>query len=468
MRKNDGVRMITRRDLVRGALGAAGFYALPASGHRELAAADLVRARAIATDSLASDDFVDSALRAERWLRSVRVQTSDGVVWPADPDQPRSVTTSLYTGTTGVVLFLLELHHATGDARVLEEARAGADALIASLRNGAAGADSGLYTGSAGTAFVLSETWRVTQDVRFRDAARRAVDNLLSSAQPAGRGVEWNVSSDIISGGAGIALFLVHAKDALGTDGLEVAVRAGHRLVELGQPSHGGLKWAISPAMTNLYPNFSHGAAGVGYALATLHEATGESAFLDAALHAAHYLDQVADRTDGCKVFHHEPGGESLYYLSWCHGGAGTSRLFHRLGRVTGDATWDERIHCYARGILAMGAPEHRSPGYWNNISQCCGNAGVGEYFFALDRLHPGRGYGEVGRRAAVDVRLRATESGTGLRWVQAEHRVQPDNLIAQTGFMQGAAGVGILFLHADAHARGRLPAITLPDSPFA
>jgi len=465
----DERKPISRRELLRGALGAAGLAAVPGSlagqsrGERPAPApstqASSVRVR--------SDDFLDSAIRSERWIRSVRMENADGVVWPADPAQSRSVTPSLYTGTTGVVMFLTELYHATGDANIIAEARRGADALIAATAVGTA-ADGGLYTGAAGTAFVLAEVWRATDDTRYRDAARVLVDRLLTGTRTAGRGVEWNDSSDIISGSAGIALFLLYAKDRLGVDGLDVAARAGHRLIELGQPSHGGLKWAISPSFGTLYPNFSHGAAGVGYALGTLHEATGEKAFLDAALQAAHYLDQVADRTDGCKVFHHEPGGESLYYLSWCHGGPGTSRLFHRLGRITGDNGWNDRIHCYARGVIAMGAPEQRSPGYWNNISQCCGNAGVGEFFFALDRLHPDRGYGEVGRRAAADVRLRASEAGTGLRWIQAEHRVQPENLVAQTGFMQGAAGIGSLFLHAEAHTRGQPPAIVLPDSPFA
>jgi hypothetical protein len=44
---------------------------------------------------------------------------------------------------------------------------------------------------------------------------------------------------------------------------------------------------------------------------------------------------------------------------------------------------------------------------------------------------------------------------------------VRPDLLVAQTGFMQGAAGVGTFLLHLDAHGRGREPRIVLPDSPF-
>ena len=53
------------------------------------------------------------------------------------------------------------------------------------------------------------------------------------------------------------------------------------------------------------------------------------------------------------------------------------------------------------------------------------------------------------------------------MRWVQAEHRVRPELLVAQTGYMQGAAGIGIWLLHLDAFDRGKKSWIRLPDSPF-
>jgi len=53
------------------------------------------------------------------------------------------------------------------------------------------------------------------------------------------------------------------------------------------------------------------------------------------------------------------------------------------------------------------------------------------------------------------------------VRWIQAEHRVKPELLVAQTGYMQGAAGIGMLFLHLDALERGRKASIVFPDSPF-
>jgi lantibiotic modifying enzyme len=207
----------------------------------------------------------------------------------------------------------------------------------------------------------------------------------------------------------------------------------------------------------------------VSYFLATLYGVTRERAFLDAALAGARYLQTIAN-TDGggFKVLHHEPGGEDLFYLAWCHGPAGTSRLFYRLAEVTQDDRWLDLVHRGARAILDSGVPEQRTPGFWNNISQCCGNAGVGEYFVTLQRIMPDPAYQTMIRRVVDDTLRRATREGDDIKWTQAENRVQPDFLVAQTGFMQGAAGVGTLFLHIDAlaHASKRA-AIVWPDSPF-
>ena len=54
-----------------------------------------------------------------------------------------------------------------------------------------------------------------------------------------------------------------------------------------------------------------------------------------------------------------------------------------------------------------------------------------------------------------------------GIRWPHAEHRTRPAEVAAQTGWMQGAAGIGAWFLHLDAFERGAAPPIRLPDSPF-
>jgi lantibiotic modifying enzyme len=420
--------------------------------------------------ALAAKTDLEVALAAARWIRASRIEVSDGVVWPADPRDPKTVGLDLYNGFPGVILFHLELFHATGDHAWLDEAKAGADALAARLPELDGAKAAGLYDGLAGAAFVLEETHRASGDGRYRDAAKSAIAMIHAQAQKTANGASWSGASaanDVISGTAGIGLFLLWADRTIGDPASRtLALLAGRHLLDAGTPSNGGMKWNVSPDTKNLYPNFSHGTAGVAFFLATLLQATGDRSFMAAALSGARYLESVANtERGGFKVFHHEPGGEQLYYLSWCHGPAGTARLFHRLAQVTQRPRWEQLVKEAAKATIDSGVPEQQSAGYWNNISQCCGNCGVGEFFIALQSRSPDPAYARMIDRVRTNTLARATEVHDGLEWVQAENRVSPQAVVAQTGYMQGAAGVGAFYLHADALVKGRKRAIEWPDS---
>jgi hypothetical protein len=58
--------------------------------------------------------YLEAALKAESWISQTAISTSDGLTWPADPQNPESGNSTLYAGTPGVVLFYLELHAVTG------------------------------------------------------------------------------------------------------------------------------------------------------------------------------------------------------------------------------------------------------------------------------------------------------------------------------------------------------------------
>jgi hypothetical protein len=93
----------------------------------------------------------------------------------------------------------------------------------------------------------------------------------------------------------------------------------------------------------------------------------------------------------------------------------------------------------------------------------------VGEYFLALYRMTGDTGHLDYARRIADYVQGRSDGEGAASQsWTQAEHRVRPELLEAQTGWMQGAAGVGAFFLHLDAAQRGESPLVTIPDTPWA
>jgi Lanthionine synthetase C-like protein len=421
-----------------------------------------------------SPAWLDAALQAARWLQTTRVGTPQGLLWLNGPERPEGLisTPDLYSGTSGIVLFLLELARATGDKAWREEATAGADYLIATLpeRLDPTRAETGLYTGAAGIGFTLHRVYKETGDEKYLKAAVRCRDLIHAAAQPAGAGVQWGVVTDIIAGAVGTGLYLLHvAREMDNPASRDLAVRAGLRLIELGIPEAGGLKWRMDPEFKRLMPNFSHGTAGIAYFLATLHQETGRKEFLDAARAGARYLQSVAStQGDGCLVFHNEPEGKDLYYLGWCHGPVGTARLWVRLHQIDGKAGWLDWARKGAKSILASGVPEQKTAGFWNNAGQCCGSAGVAAFFLDLARLTGEESYRAHARRVTKDLLAHATATpGDGLKWVHAEHRVRPEYTYAQTGYMQGAAGIGMLLLQMDAVEKGREWTFRLPDSPF-
>ena len=131
-------------------------------------------------------------------------------------------------------------------------------------------------------------------------------------------------------------------------------------------------------------PNFSHGTAGIAYFLATLYEETKDRAFLDAALAGARYLQAIA-KTDGDRCLDLPPragsGRQDLYYLGWCHGPAGTARLCYRLRRSPATGMDGVGPQVGARHRRRAACPNSRRPASGTTSGQCCGSAGVAEFF---------------------------------------------------------------------------------------
>jgi lantibiotic modifying enzyme len=432
------------------------------------------------------DRFLSLALEAERFVASLARPTEHGVVWGHSREQPDVVAHALYNGSAGIVIFYLELYAATGEPRFLAQVVAGTDELAAYAR-AAKRQSCALYSGWPGLAFALAETASVASEPRFGEAAAHCLERLRNSAVAKGAGVAWiepmpfseihgfkgdREIYDASVGAAGAGFALVYATHrALHPEALAWAKAVADRLLEVAERTEGGLNWALMADMPFVWKpsNFAHGAAGVGTFLALLHEATAEPRYLDAARAAAAHLAHIAHRVgDGHLVHHHEGDGESLYYLSACHGPPGTTRLFHVLHRITGEAAYAQWIDGALRGLLATGAPERRTDGFWNNVSQCCGDAGVGDYALQNFRARGDERYLELAVREAHELERRGERVAGAMLWSQAEHRERPRFVQAQTGYMQGAAGIGSFFLHLATTLEGRPVKIAFPDVPFA
>jgi len=432
-----------------------------------LAACTASRARRTRPPAAVPADHVAHAEAAARFVRSLAVDTAHGRAWRKSPDEPGSLEPDLYHGSAGPALFFVELHRATGDRAALDDALAGAAHIAATWPEKPRLAEIGLFGGLAGHLALFGALAGETSDPRIADWVSRAVERLERAAVPAPEGGgKVYPASDVMYGNAGVILALLQLAESRAT---ELAVALGDGLLGRAEPRPTGVRWLMIPGDDHEFPNFSHGTAGIAFALARLHEATGDHRYLDAALAGARYLVSIA-RTDGdvCLIPHALPDGAERYYLGYCHGPAGTARLFHQLHRMTHDPVWADWFQRSVNGVLYSGIPEQRTPGFWDNVGQCCGSAAVTELMLSMHALTRDAGYAELARLLADDILRRATRRPDGaLEWVHTENRAQPYWRQSYTGYMQGAAGIGSLFLRLAAHDRALAWKVRLPDNPL-
>ncbi len=378
--------------------------------------------------------YLDAARAGAEWLLSLEPENRGP--WPAAPEP------DLYDGMSGIALALLDAHKTTGDQRFLDAANRAADAVAAALPDTT---EPGLYTGLAGMAFVLVEFDHPLTE----DALRR-----LASA---GRG-ELD-GTDIIFGAAGTGLVLMHHDVA-------AATALAEWLIDTSVDAETGRWWPHIAGVERSMPNFSHGTSGIAYFLASIAQLTGEGRFLDAALDGAAYLLSIARSCDDTLAVPHEPGGGD-YPLGWCHGPTGLARLFERLASVTQDVSWAANVRKAANTVRTSGIPERAFPGFWDNVSPCCGATRVAELFLDLYRTGGEADDLAFCRVIADDIIARATIDETGTRWSNVEFRSPEPVLAPNPGYMQGNSGIVAFLFRLHRYLSGDDSHVAWPDSPW-
>ncbi len=421
----------------------------------------------------------EAAAEALRWVSGQAVPAAGGVSWPARGDDEREFDDELHSGTSGLLVTFAEARlSGIGDFDQLAQAAAGRlrTASTASLSEVAARArgagqgplgevgELGLYFGLAGHAAALQIWAAVSGDSESAgDARGLAVDiaGMVTEDRPL---CEFR---DVLTGEAGVLLAL---HSVAGAEARPAISLLADRLAAQATWTDGEPDWRAAEYIPFTMPNFSHGAAGIGYALATAAAALQRQDLLDLAVAAARRLVRLGTRPDGTIAVPHSiplRNPEAAVSYGWCHGPVGTLRFFQLLEQLQPGDGWAGHAEACRQAVRRSGLPERRYPGFWDNLGQCCGTASVGE--MALDR------YQETGDPAwldwaaelAADVLDRSIIDDDGVRWSHTEHKVSPPELPPSPGWMQGAAGIAgwllrLTRVQQDAAARR----ITWPDQP--
>jgi len=235
-----------------------------------------------------------------------------------------------------------------------------------------------------------------------------------------------------MSGAAGALLGLAALYSATGEPSvLSRAVDCGEHLVRSRADADSHRAWlTVAPRPLT---GFSHGAAGIAYALARLHALTGDRSYLDAAIEGIEFERSVFSEDRGSWPDLRPPGAAdpSGYPVRWCHGAAGIT--LGRLGclKAAGIPGIEREIDAGLRATRER---------YLQDADfLCCGNLGRVETFLVAARATGNEEWGRLAATRTASVVGRAGVCG-GYRLFAASGSYNP-------GFCQGRAGVGYQLL---------------------
>jgi len=257
----------------------------------------------------------------------------------------RALAPSLYSGTSGVALFLADLHAATGDARVRATAIAAMRQALSRAHDVPPGTRLGLYSGWTGLAFAAARVGVRARDDAMTEQARELLRTLVTTR---------DISHvDVIAGAAGAVLgWLSLAVLLPGTTVLDACVRLGDVLIERAEKrsirsSGRTARWSWRLPDTprdRALTGFAHGAAGIAVALLELARASGDVRYRDAATHAFAFeellFDPAAKNWPDLRGVPARGGSRGRVFpcaTVWCHGAPGIALSRLRAYEITAD-----------------------------------------------------------------------------------------------------------------------------------
>jgi type 2 lantibiotic biosynthesis protein LanM len=349
-----------------------------------------------------------------------------------------------------VVLFLAYLGELTGEGRWTGLAQAALTALRRQLeRNRASLSSVGGFNGWGGVIYTLTQLAALWKQPALLDEANAEVGQLPAL-------IERDEALDLIGGAAGcLASLLTLHQYAPSARTLAAMAQCGDRLLARAQPQDKGLGWVTPVPATGPLTGFSHGAAGVAWALLELAAVAGAERFRSAALAATAY-ERSLFCPGACNWpdlrYWGPPGqapasAQAAFLTAWCHGAPGIG-----LARLRGLRHQDDP---QARAEVAAALQTTLAQGFGANHCLCHGDLGNLELFLqAGEALADPRWRAEADRLGGLvldDIDRRGWRCGL------------PDG-VESPGLMTGLAGIGYGLLRLADPAR--VPSVLVLEPP--
>lgn len=291
----------------------------------------------------------------------------------------RALGPDLYSGTSGVALFLAELYTASGanEARhtalgAMHQALGHTNALSSKSRLG-------FYAGVLGIVFAATRVGMILGEQELLECAVQLLHECVRERQ---EGREF----DLLSGDAGAIVVLLLLQEMLDDMTLsDLAVWLGDELLQNADDSGTGSSWK-SPSLHYRHnlTGFSHGTAGVGYALLELFHATGDIKYRAAAKRAFEYERSWFNADKGnWPDFREERNRINRHTLPlsyatfWCHGAPGIGLARLRAYEILNDTTCREEANIALHTTCTMLETALHTRNI--NFSLCHGLAGNAE-----------------------------------------------------------------------------------------
>lgn len=440
-----------------------------------------------------ADDYLQAAIETMEWIDTLAIKTEHGRIWKAKPDGmdgygedvPLFTPKSLYDGSAGIGIFLLRLYEATGNERWLNEAKEAA-AHIMATQVGPEWYDKTLHSevkgiipvpgwaagpsnGPVGEAYFVDDLYRVTGEQKYRDFTLLTADVLLEALTRDETGAHWSDEEDVIADGGNVVFLDILYRRTGIRKYLDAACEVADRTAKdaLDSP-HGGKFWKLLdlsiidfPKETT-FPNWSHGTTGIAWMFAALYKDTGKKEYLELAKAGLEYAMNISVGDESGRLIpyqDHPVTGPTFdkYYLSTCHGPAGSTLAFREIYDITGEELYRKWTIELSRGIIRAGAPEKHSWGFWNCQCQCCGTAGILEHFASMFEYTGESEFKDYMLRTADKLLSDSDDRTPGLRtWYDSWWRTIPTRIVSYVGLYVGAAGCGSALLRTYAALTGK------------